>query len=358
MPGPGNRGTHHHSHRCATVRASATSRSPQPGRPPARARRAGARRVWPSPPPLWSSPSRGPGPEPRTLAADVHALVIAAPIGAGLYALYSQPASAGRFGWVLVLSGFLWSPTLLAESADSLLYSVGRVSCLVRGGAARLRRARLPVGPPDRAARTGCCSAPRLVTVGVLFLPDLAARRALSGTRPRGAAAASDCPPNAFMAVGSEPGFVDSFLIPLAQAASTSVIFAAVRWSWPCASRRAARLTRVGLLPVLAVAIAAHGRRSGVHASPAALSGLAADRGPRHGRAALHAGLLRRLRARACCARGWPRDAPWSGSVRATAAGREAATCAISIAEAVGDPSLEIVYWNPEDPGRVDQRRG
>lgn len=67
----------------------------------------------------------GSGPEPRGIAAAAHALVIAAPIGAGLYAVYRQPG--GRFGWLLVLAGVLWSPTMLAEASDSVLYSIGRV---------------------------------------------------------------------------------------------------------------------------------------------------------------------------------------------------------------------------------------
>src|SRR4051812_39861754 len=68
----------------------------------------------------------GAGPAPHTFSATVHALLIAAPIGAGLYAVYRNPG--GRFGWQLVLAGVLCSPTLLAEASDSTLYSIGRVS--------------------------------------------------------------------------------------------------------------------------------------------------------------------------------------------------------------------------------------
>ena len=68
----------------------------------------------------------GAGSEPRGFTAAAHALVIAAPIAAGLYAVYRNPG--GRFGWLLLLAGVLWSPTMLAEASDSVLYSIGRVS--------------------------------------------------------------------------------------------------------------------------------------------------------------------------------------------------------------------------------------
>src|SRR4051812_15213105 len=68
----------------------------------------------------------GAGPAPHTFSATGHALVIAAPIAAGLYAVYRNPG--GRFGWQLMLAGGLFSPTLLAEASNGTLYSVGRVS--------------------------------------------------------------------------------------------------------------------------------------------------------------------------------------------------------------------------------------
>ena len=67
----------------------------------------------------------GAGTPPRGFSAAVHALVIAAPMAAGLYAVYRHPQ--GRFGWLLILAAVLWSPTMLAESGDSVLYSIGRV---------------------------------------------------------------------------------------------------------------------------------------------------------------------------------------------------------------------------------------
>src|ERR1700755_3409066 len=53
----------------------------------------------------------GAGPAPHGYTAAVHALVIAVPIATGLYAVNWHPG--GRFGWLLILAGVLWSPTML-----------------------------------------------------------------------------------------------------------------------------------------------------------------------------------------------------------------------------------------------------
>src|SRR4051794_19226102 len=53
-------------------------------------------------------------------------LVVAVPIGAGLYAL-RVPRNA-RSGFALIAAGFAWSVTAFGEASDSLPYSIGRVS--------------------------------------------------------------------------------------------------------------------------------------------------------------------------------------------------------------------------------------
>src|SRR4051794_24708163 len=63
-----------------------------------------------------------PFPANRGLVLPAHVLVIAVPLAAGLYGLHREPGS--RFARLLVLAGLFWSPTMLAESGDSLLYSV------------------------------------------------------------------------------------------------------------------------------------------------------------------------------------------------------------------------------------------
>ena len=61
-----------------------------------------------------------------TAAAIARALMVAVPIAVGLYAWHRRPDE--RFGPLLVAAGFGWFLTTLAESGDSLVYSVGRVS--------------------------------------------------------------------------------------------------------------------------------------------------------------------------------------------------------------------------------------
>ena len=289
----------------------------------------------------------GAGPEPRWPAAIVHALVIAAPIGAGLYALYSHPASAGRFGRLLVLSGFLWAPPLLAESADSVLYSTGRVSAWVAevvlvyvvlaypSGRLRSRADRLLV----RAAA---------ITVGVFFLPSALLVEQYPVPAPY-SSCGTDCPPNAFLALGSEPGFVDAVVIPLERLAS-GLVFAAVALALALRLARGSRLTRVGLLPVVAVAtlrfvlaaayVVARARRPESQLteilSTASLLCIPAFS------VAFVIGLLR---ARMAAGRALVRLGARYGS---RVEGGEVRDL---IADAVGDPSLEVVYWNSEDPG-------
>ena len=63
-----------------------------------------------------------------------------------------------------------------------------------------------------------------------------------------------DCPANAFMVLGSEPGFVDAVIIPFRETA-TVLLFAGVVAVLAARIRRGTPLMRITLVPVLAVAI-------------------------------------------------------------------------------------------------------
>ena len=190
----------------------------------------------------------GAGPAPHGFSAVVHALVIAAPIAAGLYAVYVHPG--GRFGWLLILAGVLWSPTMLAESPDSVLYSIGRVWVWF---AELLLIYVVLVFPSGRFASR----ADRLlfragvVTVGLYLV------LALLGDYPTPspwASCGTDCPPNAFMLPSSEPGFVDAVLMPMTQALSVAV-FAGVAVRLVRRLTSGSSLMRLELVPVLAAAV-------------------------------------------------------------------------------------------------------
>ena len=238
----------------------------------------------------------GAGDEPRTVAAIVHALVIAAPIAAGLYALHAQPASAGRFGRLMVLSGFLWSPTMLAESANSLLYSMGRVSAWLAEVLLVYVVLAYPSGRLVARADRLLVRAAALI-VGVLFLPTALFVAQYPVPTPW-ASCGSDCPSNAFQVTGSEPGFFDAFIGPLQQA-TTALIYAGVAVALAVRLSRGSRLTREALLPVLGTAILRMAfaaafivaRRRSPDSQLTEALGLVA--------LALHPGLLGRLRDRA-----------------------------------------------------------
>jgi signal transduction histidine kinase len=159
----------------------------------------------------------------------------------------------------------------------------------------------------------------------------------------------TDCPPNALMAVSSEPGFIDAFLAPVASLASAAV-FAGVAFVLARRLARSSRLTRVGLMPVLAVAVlrmvaAASFVLMRVRSPESQLTdflGLVALLCMPAFSVAFVAGLLRSRRA---AGRALARLGAGFASRPDRAQLRDA------IAEAVDDPSLEIVYWNVEDPG-------
>ena len=190
----------------------------------------------------------GAGSEPRGFSAAVHALVIAAPMAAGLYAVYRNPG--GRFGWLLLLAGVLWSPTMLAESSDSVLYSIGRVSVWF----AELLLIYLVLAFPTGRLVS---RADRLLVRAGAVLVALYVVSALLGNYPEPspwATCGTDCPANAFMLPSSEPGFVGAVLMPVLQAASL-VLFAAVALQLLRRLVNGSNLMRVELVPVLAAAV-------------------------------------------------------------------------------------------------------
>jgi PAS domain S-box-containing protein len=290
----------------------------------------------------------GAGSEPRGLSATAHALVIAAPIAAGLYAVNRNPD--GRFGWLLLLAGVLWSPTMLAESSDGVLYSLGRVSVWL----AELLLIYLVLAFP--AGRLATRVDRLLVRAGALVV-SLYVATALLGEYPEPspwATCGTDCPSNAFMLPSSEPGFVGAVLMPVAQAASI-LVFALVALQLLQRLLNGSSLMRVELVPVLAAAVVR------MVATAAFLIAREADAGSQLtevlGWIALLAtpavsvgflvGLVR-SRARAARALG-----KLSGAL-----GRPSAQeLREVIAEAVDDPSLEIVYPTSGDPAEwVDDR--
>jgi PAS domain S-box-containing protein len=281
-------------------------------------------------------------------SAAVHGLVIAAPMAAGLYAVYRNPR--GRFGWLLMLAGVLWSPTMLAESSDSVLYSIGRVSVWF----AELLLVYVVLAFPT--GRLGTRTDRLLVRAGAVVVA-LYLVLSLLGEYPEPspwASCGTDCPDNAFMLPSSEPGFVPGVLTPALQAAS-ALLFAGVALQLLRRLVNGSSLMRVELVPVLAAAVVR------MVAADAFLIARGADPGSQLtevlGSIALLATpaisvgfLIGLVRSRARAGRALGRLSGVLGRPSAEELQQV-------IAEAVDDPSLEIVYRTSGDPAEwVDER--
>ena len=182
--------------------------------------------------------------------AEMRAALIAAPIAVGLFVLYRAPWR--RFATLLIVAGFAWSLTTLGQSDSSLLYSIGRVA----GWFVEPIVIYLVLAYPS--GRLTTATDRRLVTALVLLMAVLYLPTALFvdsfPTPSPWSSCEQACPGNAFMVAGSEPGWVDDFIVPLREAA-TIAIFAAMIFIVAGRIKRGTHLMRITLVPVLAVAI-------------------------------------------------------------------------------------------------------
>ncbi len=185
------------------------------------------------------------------LAAAGRACMVAVPFGVGLYAWHRRPAE--RFGRLLVVVGVGCFLSTLAESDDSLLYSIGRVSAwAIEVGLIWLVLA-FPSGRlSTRFDRTLVWGMGAIVAL--LYLPTALFVDAYPAPSPFTTCEAG-CPENAFFVLGSEPSVIDSVVVPVRELL-TVLVFIAVTLRLAQRVRRASRLMRRTILPVLAIAIA------------------------------------------------------------------------------------------------------
>jgi len=284
-------------------------------------------------------------------AAAGRALMVGLPIGVGLYAWHGRPED--RFGPLLAALGVGSFLTTLAESGNGLLYSTGRVSgWLVELGFVYLILS-FPSGRlPDRVDRRLVGAA--AVLVAVLYLPTALIADSYPVPSPYTGCEAG-CPANSFFVLGSEPAFVDSLFLP-AREALTALLFLAITLRLVLRFRGSTRLMQHTLEPVLTVAVARFAllavavivRRTGTDS--AVLVGLAwtiAIALPAMALAFLLGLVRRRL---------------YAGSALQDLGLRVRADVApsdlrVALSEALGDPSLHVVYWADEGGGHwVDER--
>ena len=278
----------------------------------------------------------------RPLIALGRVVVIAVPIAVGVW-LWSQ-AQYERFGRLLVLAGYVSFVAALAESSNSVLYSIGRIGYWVTETVMIFLILSFPSGrlktTPERVLVGGM-----VVFTAVLFAPVAL----IAESFPPPAAAAScgmDCPANAFFVLSSEPDFLEGWIRPVRELLATSVYVGTIVAARLLRIRAASYLMRKTLAPVTVVAIArclcwlllvvvmrdlglfTAGRPVFTWIFILALPAIAL--------AFLIGVLRRRLYAGAALQRlaGRLRDDP-------------NVDLPVVIGEAIADPSLEVAYWTP-----------
>jgi signal transduction histidine kinase len=179
------------------------------------------------------------------------ALVVAAPIGAGLYARRHPPSR--RFGTLLIATGLAWFLATYAESSDPLLHAAGRITGWMTEPLLIYLVLAFPTGRlVARVDRQLLIAA--VVIVAVLYLPTVLLIDRFPEPSPWSSCSAG-CPDNPLMLPGSQPAWVDDVVRPLREVLVIAVFAAVCARLW---SRLAtsSRLMRRTLAPVLTVAIA------------------------------------------------------------------------------------------------------
>ena len=143
--------------------------------------------------------------------AVIEALIVGVPMAAGVYGLLSPRTL--RFGAMLVGAGAIWSLTALAESSDSLLYSVGRVSAWLIFPVLIY----LMLAYPDGRLAPGIdrrLFAAVAALIAVLFVGSSLFVEAYPTQTPW-ASCEADCPANAFFVLDTEPAVMADVITPL-----------------------------------------------------------------------------------------------------------------------------------------------
>ncbi|MFZ0381390.1 MAG: histidine kinase [Solirubrobacteraceae bacterium] len=178
-------------------------------------------------------------------------LVAGLPVAVGLYAWRGVPF--GRLGILLVLSGVVWLVVTFALADTALAYSIGRVADWVGWAALVYVVLAFPEGRlVDRLDRVLAASFG--FVVAVLWLPTaLLVNR--YPTPSEWVTCSANCPHNAFMIVGHEPGVVGGVVVPLRELLVV-LLFLAVVARLVQRVVSASRIRRRTLTPVLGVAVA------------------------------------------------------------------------------------------------------
>ena len=187
--------------------------------------------------------------EHREVEAIARVLMVAAPIGVGLYARHRPPFE--RFGTLLVLAGCGWFLTTLSNSGDPLLYSVGRIAGWTVEVLLIYLILAFPSGRLEQPIDRLLVGAAAVIVV-TLYLPSALVVEDYPLPVPW-TTCDEGCPHNAFMVAGSEPAVVEDLIRPLRELL-TLLVFGGVAIRMFQRIRHASTLTRHALTPVLGVA--------------------------------------------------------------------------------------------------------
>lgn len=189
-----------------------------------------------------------PGLPDRGLAVAVSFLVVAAPLGVGVYARRFEPSR--RFGTQLVLLGIGLSIATLSYSDSSLIYSIGRIAGWAMEVGIIYVLCAYPSGRlTGRAERLTVLAA--LLVVTLLFFSTIPFADFPSPTP--WTTCGNNCPPS-FFAGADDPAFVSDVVQPL-RAILATLVYLAAGIVLTRRVLRASPLARTSLTPVLGVAI-------------------------------------------------------------------------------------------------------
>jgi signal transduction histidine kinase len=279
-------------------------------------------------------------------AAAGRALMVIVPVAVGCYAWHRGPHR--RFGLLLLAAGFGWFLTTLAESDNSVLYSTGRVA----GWLVELELIYLALSFPsgritERVDRRIVAAAALLVAV--LYLPTAL----IDGDYPVPTpytSCDSGCPQNAFFVFDSEPGFVDSVMRPLRDTLAAA-LFLAVMFRLAQRVKHSTQPMRMALTPVLVVA-SLRFLAAGVF--------LLVRRADASGAALDAVGWIAALALPAMAAGFFVGLVRWRLFVASALQtlglrirdAEDVETFRARLADAIGDPTLKLVYWVPARGGQ------
>jgi PAS domain S-box-containing protein len=291
---------------------------------------------------LKEDPSTG-----DVIRAIAQSLSIAVPIAVGLFALNRDRND--RFARLLVIAGFFWAPTMLAFTTASVPYSIGRIWAWAEEVSLIYLLLALPVGRLVRKTERVVALFALAVLMALFIVP------ALFEPFPNPSAwtgCVSGCPDNAFQLTSSEPGFFE--MLGDVRGVFTVAAFAAAAVLIGSRIARDRRVIRV-YVPALVLAV--------VHLLLAGFFFIVRDRAPESDLAqvagiaalvsipllvlAFFVGLLHwRLVARNAWARLTPDLADGSGAEMIRAL----------VADALGDPSVELGYWDDAEQRWIDEQ--